>query len=367
MAGVALGLMSGTSCDGVSAALARFDGRRVRVIAAATQPYPAAFAARLRAAAALAAPELSALDVALGERFAQAAQRLLRQARWPARRVAVIGSHGHTVYHGPGDVVPSTLQLGCPAVIAERLGRPVVADFRPRDVAAGGEGAPLVPAFDEAFFGGGPVRALLNLGGIANVTVVGRGLAPLAFDTGPGNTLMDELVQARTRGRRRYDPGGRLAARGAVDARALARLWRHPYFRRPPPKSTGRETFNQDVLRRAFGRALAQRPDDVLATVTYFTAWSVARGLRRFVPHPVTEVIVSGGGVRNRTLMRHLARCLAPAPVRRLERYGIPAQAKEPVAFAYFALQHLRGRPHHAPSATGARSRRPLGSLTPAA
>ena len=178
---LALGLMSGTSCDGVSAALVQFHGRSLRVLAESTRPYPARFARTLQRAHALTALGLSALNMELGERFGRAALALLSAARVSRRRVAVIGSHGHTVYHGPRDRTPSTLQLGEPAVIAERTGLPVVADFRMRDMAAGGEGAPLISAFDEAFFGNGPVRALQNIGGIANVTVVGRGLRPLAF------------------------------------------------------------------------------------------------------------------------------------------------------------------------------------------
>ncbi len=363
---LALGLMSGTSCDGVSAALVRFNGHTFRLIAECTRPYPAALARRLRQAAALPAAEVSMLNMLLGAHFADAAARLLRSAKVPAARLAVIGSHGHTLYHGPQDPRPSTLQIGEPAVIAERLGVPVVADFRPRDVAAGGEGAPLVPAFDEAFFGGGPVRALLNLGGIANVTVVGRGLDTVAFDTGPGNCLLDLVAQRLSRGRQRYDDQGHLAARGRVDHRAVERLWRHPYFRRPPPKSTGREMFNETWLAKLFGRQLTEAPYDVLATLSTFTAFSIVQSLRRFVRARLREVIVSGGGVHNRTLMGHLIRDFTPVPVRSCAQYGLPPQAKEPAAFAYLALRHVRGQANHLPRTTGARTPRLLGSLTPA-
>jgi anhydro-N-acetylmuramic acid kinase len=301
----------------------------------------------------------------LGEQFARAALRLLRAAKVAATRVEVIGSHGHTIYHGPRDAVPSTLQIGAPSVIAQRIGVPVVADFRPRDMAAGGEGAPLVPYFDEAFFGGGPARALQNLGGIANVTIVGRGIPTTAFDTGPGNSLMDLVAQRARRNRLRYDAHGHLALQGRIDHRAVERLWRHPYFRRPPPKSTGRELFGEALLRAMFGSRLERHPKDVLATLTYFTAFSIAESYRRFVPHRLREVIVSGGGVRNRTLMRHLARCLAPVPVHPIERYGIPCQAKEPVAFAFLALRAVRHQANHLPSTTGAKYPCILGSITP--
>ncbi|MBI4341270.1 MAG: anhydro-N-acetylmuramic acid kinase, partial [Candidatus Omnitrophica bacterium] len=318
---LAIGLMSGTSCDGISAALVRIDGRRVRVIAERTTPYPPRLQRLLRRSLQLTVAQLSSLNVELGERFARAAQRLLASAGVSPRRVHVIGSHGHTIYHGPRDPIPSTLQIGEAAVIAQRTGLPVVANFRPRDVAAGGEGAPLVPFFDEAVFGGGPVRALLNLGGIANITLVGRGLRPQAFDTGPGNCLIDLAAGYASGGRLSYDPGGGLALRGRIDHRAVARLWWLPYFRRPPPKSTGRELFNDALLRRIFGSRLTRAPLDVLATVTYFTAYTIAESSRCFLHRQPKEVIISGGGVRNRTLMRHLARLLAPAPVHSIERY----------------------------------------------
>ena len=365
MATLALGLMSGTSCDGVSAALVQFQGRTLRVIAERTTSYPAWLAQRLRRGVALTAPELSALNMRLGEAFARAAQRLLREARMAPTRVAVIGSHGHTIYHGPRDAIPSTLQIGAPAVIAERTGIPVVADFRPRDLAAGGEGAPLVPYFDGIFFGGGPTRALQNIGGIANVTVVGRGISPLAFDTGPGNCLIDAATCRATRGRLRYDAAGHLALQGRLDRHAVERLWRLPYFRQAPPKSTGRELFNEHLLVETFGRRCTQAPLDVLATVTYFTAYSIAESYHRFIRPHLREVIASGGGVRNRTLMHHLTQLLSPVPVRSIEHYGIPAQAKEPAAFAFLALCAFRGRVNHLPATTGARHPRLLGSLTP--
>ena len=364
MAQLAMGLMSGTSCDGVSAAVVEFRGRTLRVLAERTTPYPTRVSRLLRRGPRLSATELSSLNMELGEQFARAARRLLKAADISPRRIHVIGSHGHTIYHGPRDLVPSTLQIGEPSVIAQRTGVPVVSDFRPGDIAAGGEGAPLVPYFDEAFFGGGGARALQNIGGIANVTVVGRGLRTRAFDTGPGNCLMDLVAQRASHGRLRYDAHGHLARRGRIDSRAVARLWRHPYFRQPPPKSTGRERFNETLLRHAFGPRLTRAPEDVLATLTYFTAYSIAESLRRFVPHRLREVIVSGGGVRNRTLMAHLARLLAPIPVRSIERYGIPAQAKEPAAFAYLALRALQGRVNHLPQTTGARRACVLGSIT---
>jgi len=365
MAHLALGLMSGTSCDGVSAALVRFQGRTLRVLAEHTHAYPERLVRQLRRGPELSARELSTLNVTLGEQLARAASSLLRRARVLPRRVRVIGSHGHTIYHGPSDPTPSTLQIGEPSVIAHRTGIPVVANFRPRDLAAGGEGAPLVPFFDETFFGGGRVRALQNIGGIANVTVVGRGLRTRAFDTGPGNGLIDLVVRHMSRGRLRYDAHGHLALRGRIDESAVVRLWQLPYFRVPPPKSTGPELFNDALLRHIFGTRLTRHPLDILATVTYFTAYSIAHSYRRFIPHRLREVIVSGGGVHNRTLLRHLVRLVAPVPVHSIERYGIPPQAKEPVAFAFLALRAQQGRPNHLPDTTGACEPCVLGTLTP--
>jgi anhydro-N-acetylmuramic acid kinase len=221
-----------------------------------------------------------------------------------------------------------------------------------------------VPAFDAAFFGGGPVRALQNIGGIANVTVVGRGMRPIAFDTGPGNTLLDAAARRLSRGRLAMDRDGRLAARGRVDQAALARLLAHPFLRRRPPKSTGPETFDLAVVDAAFGRGWTRRAADVLATLTRFTAHTIVDAHRRWSPAPIAEVVVSGGGALNPTLMAHL-RELSRAPVRSIAELGLPPLAKEPVAFAYLGLCTLEGRVNHLPHTTGAAAACVLGSLTP--
>lgn len=358
---LAVGLMSGTSCDGVSAALAEFSGRRFQVRAFRTDPYPAPVRRLLHRATELTTPQLAQLNVLLGALFAASADALLTRARVDRTEVAVIGSHGHTVYHGPADPIPCTLQLGDPHVIAERTTIPVIADFRSRDVAAGGQGAPLVPFFDEHFFGQGAPKALQNIGGIGNVTVVGRGIAPLAFDTGPGNCLIDLVARRITAGRQSFDSGGGLARRGRVDEAALRTLLAHPYFYKRPPKSTGPEVFNESLLVQVWGRRWIAHGFDVLATVTAFTAHAIADSYHRFVPRQPREVIVSGGGVYNRTLMAHLMRLLAPARVRSSIEYGLHPQAKESVAFAFLALRALRGRVNHLPRTTGARHRCPLG------
>jgi anhydro-N-acetylmuramic acid kinase len=310
--------MSGTSCDGVSAALVDV-GRTVRLLEYRTVPYPRALRERLLRGR---APEL-------GEFFGRVARPF---------RPRLIGSHGHTILHVPGK---RSVQIGDPRVIARITGATVVADFRPYDIAAGGQGAPLVPKFDEIVFGAAP-RVMQNIGGIANGTFVG-GRRTIAFDTGPGNCLID--AAARRRGLD-MDREGAIAAREPVDLRAWARLSRHPYFRKAPPKSTGRETWRD---------ALA--PD--IATATFLTSWSIAAAVRRFG----VEIVVSGGGVYNRTLMRQLADGVWPAPVRSIEEFGWHPLAKEPAAFALLAALAVRGVPNNVPSATGARRAVVMGTI----
>lgn len=349
---LAVGLMSGTSADGVSAALVRIGpGRTVRVLRHLTDSFSRAEQARILALAEARAPELSEANALLGRRFASAARRVMRGSR-----ARVIGSHGQTVFHAPGR---HTLQVGEPSIIAEVTGVDVVADFRPRDIAAGGQGAPLVPFFDDFVFGGtAKRRALLNIGGIANVTLVGGGKPTVAFDTGPGNGLIDDMVRRITRGRASFDDGGRLARSGRIDANLLGRLLRHPYFRKRPPKSTGREEFGPDYA--------ATRPSvDAIATLTMLTAVTIADAFSSFARSAPAEVIVSGGGVFNVTLMSHLAWLLSPARVVSSEAYGLPPLAKEPAAFALLAARAIQGLPNTIPSATGARRAVVAGKIIP--
>ena len=338
----ALGLISGTSADGISAAVVEARPP-LRVLEYRTFPFSRSSRERILALSKASAREICEANFWLGELFARAARRM----RIPFH---VIGSHGQTVCHVPRS---STLQLGEPSVIAERTGITVVADFRPRDIAAGGEGAPLVPYFDRAVFGDRKGRALLNIGGIANVTFLDSGLA---FDTGPGNCLMDAAV--RRMGRGAFDRNGRIAGSGTVDLRRLGRWLSDPYFRRPPPKSVDRSRFLDEFL--------SNRPDaDFVATATAFTARSIAAAVRRFAPPKLQELVVSGGGVYNRTLMRHLEWSLWPIPVRPWTVYGLHPLAKEPAAFALLAVETLLGRPNNLPSATGAKRAVILGKIVP--
>ncbi|MBI4424429.1 MAG: anhydro-N-acetylmuramic acid kinase [Elusimicrobia bacterium] len=366
MSRLALGLMSGTSADGVSLALARVGERRLRVLAHATEPYPAALRRRILGAIGLRAPELSWLHFELGRVFAAAASRFLRAERVAPSRLFAVGSHGQTVVHLPDEPRPSTLQLGEPSFLAEALGVPVVADFRPRDMAAGGQGAPLAPFLDEHLFGGGPPRALQNIGGIGNVTLAGRGVRTLGFDTGPGNCLIDLAVGRITGGRQAFDRDGRIARRGRPDEALARALLRAPYFRRRPPKSLDRSSFGEEFLRASLGAMLRRRPEDAVATLTLLTALSIADAYRRFLPvGRLREAVVSGGGALNPALMEALARALAPLPVVSIERRGIPPVAKEPALIALLAALAVAGRTNHCPAATGARGPRILGKILP--
>lgn len=345
---LAVGLMSGTSADGVSAALVRIGpGRKVQVLRHLTEPYSRAEQRSILALRDATAAELSEANFALGQKFAAAARKVMR-----GTKPRVIGSHGQTVWHAPGR---HTLQIGEPSIIAEETGVDVVADFRPRDIAAGGQGAPLVPFFDEWVYGGTKRRCLLNIGGIANVSLVGAGKPTIAFDTGPGNCLIDEAVRRMTKGRESFDRDGRHARAGRIDARLLERLLDHPYFRKRPPKSTGRELFGPAYF--------AGRPTvDAIATLTIFTARSVAEAVRPFAP---ADVIVSGGGALNPVLMAHLEWLLSPARVVTSEAHGLPVLAKECAAFALLAARAIQGLPNTVPSATGARRAVVAGKIIP--
>ncbi len=274
-----------------------------------------------------------------------------------------LGPHGQTFWHGPNAVPPNTLQIAEPAVIAERTGLTVVADFRPRDIAAGGQGAPLVPAFDLFLYGRGPLKAVVNIGGISNATVLGRGKIHAAFDAGPGNALLDEAVRRATKGRRDYDAGGRLAAKGRVDEKVLKRLLSHPYFLRPAPKSLDRSTFGPAALTRVYPRLNRKNLPDALATLTEFTARSLWLTILENSPGPLSGVVVSGGGALNAHLMRRLRALFSPVRVVATE---MPVMAKEAACFAWLAARALDGEPGNASAATGARGPRVLGKIVPA-
>jgi len=396
-----IGLMSGTSADGVDAALCEIagvgrGGLKVRLLAESAQAYPASIRARILDACREgggSSAELCALNFQIGEVFALAANSVLKAANLTKENVDLIGSHGQTIWHippqrrGTGGLcqlarIPaspgSTLQLGEPAMLAERTGIPVVSNFRTRDMAAGGQGAPLVPLVDYLLFSSDTsARVALNIGGISNVTYLPPRCGPaevIAYDTGPGNMVIDALVRFMTAGagEKSYDKDGAIAASGTVNEELLSVMLRHEFLRRPPPKSTGREEFGESYARElcnwGANRGKALQPQDAIATATRCTALSIAASLQEFIlpKGPLDELIVSGGGALNPVLMRHLRGLLPQVRVSTSEEHGIPVKSKESIAFAILARETILGRPGNLPSATGAAGPRVLGQITPA-
>jgi anhydro-N-acetylmuramic acid kinase len=378
--------MSGTSADGVDAALVRIEGRLpsvcLRLEAFLTWPFPSG----LREAILMASDArtgtvdlLCRLNVALGEVFAEAALAVTNQAGIDIGTIALIGSHGQTVQHLPeaaplgGYPIRATLQLGEPSVIAERTGVMTVADFRSRDMAAGGEGAPLAPYVHYVLFGAANrTRLVQNIGGISNVTLLPAGgtLADVrAFDTGPGNMPIDGAISRLTGGRETFDKNGARAARGRVHQALVHELLVHPFLQRSPPKSTGRETFGAGFLEHVLGRAseLGVMDDDLIASVTAFSAATIVDAYRRFIlpHHPHVESILCGGGSRNPVLTDRLRQELPEVEWRLCDDYGLSADALEAVSFAVLAHATVCGHPANVPAATGAQQAVILGKVVP--
>ena len=360
------GVMSGTSLDGIDAVLADFSPAAglCRTLGAAHVAMPAALRSTLTELQACGNDELARAartSVALAELYAEAVAEAARSAGVPLHDVVAAGIHGQTVRHRPDE--GWTIQLNDPARVAERLGVTVVADFRRRDLAAGGQGAPLVPAFHDALFSRADrARAVLNLGGIANLTLLSPGEQVRGFDTGPGNVLLDAW-HAKHRGGA-FDVLGTWAAGGRVDDRLLDVLMDEPYFRMSPPKSTGRDRFNLGWLEeRLAARRATVASADVQATLLRLTVRSIAEALRREMPQ-VAEVLVCGGGARNDTLMASLAAELGCA-VRPTSAEGVPVDQVEALAFAWLARETLAGRPGNVPAVTGASGPRVLGAIYP--
>lgn len=364
-----IGMMSGTSFDAVDAAAAdiTIEGSTavVQPLGMLSQPYSTPLRDALVAALPPASTTMEGvcrLDTGVGQTFAELAARANRDLC--DGRAELVVAHGQTVHHWieEGRVL-GTLQVGEPAWIAERTGVPVVADLRSRDVAAGGQGAPLVSAFDVLWLTSrGRASAALNLGGIANVTILRPGTEPVAFDTGPANALIDATVQRATDGRATFDADGARAASGRVRADVLQVLLEEPYFQQNPPKSTGKELFNLDYLDRIIRRSPPIDTDDLVATLTALTAETVAAAL---LEAQVEEVIASGGGTLNPVLMHMLRERLPRIPVIRTDDLGLPATGKEAYAFGYLGFATVSGLTSTIPSCTGARHASLLGSVTP--
>lgn len=370
-----IGLISGTSMDAIDAALVEIeragDTLRLTPHSFVMQPFDSELRERVRA---LMPPQQGStaavceINMLLGQTFSDAALAVVRQAGIALTQVELVASHGQTVYHqvAPGSV-RSTLQLGAPAMIAERMGCTVVADFRPRDIAVGGEGAPLVPYLDILFFADGRThRALQNIGGIGNVTYLAPDGSVLAFDTGPGNVLIDEAVRLLTHGAAMFDRDGRMAAAGHVDQALLDAWMQHPYLHQAAPKSTGRELFGPVEAWGYVDQAQGLSRDDIIATLTAFTAQSIAHAYRQFLGQ-VDEALIAGGGARNPTLLRMLRDALPGVAVRLMDDVGLSADAKEAVAFALMGYAALHGWPNNVPAATGAERPVVMGTITPGA
>jgi len=380
-----IGLISGTSADGVSAAATEITGSgtstKIRVLGFLTNPYPPGLR---RAVFELFTSETSTVDkvcsmnFVLGEFFAETALKLMDEANLDHEEIDLVGSHGQTIRHLPrrqgvaGYKVRSTLQIGEPSVIAERTGIPTVADFRKADIAAGGEGAPLTPYLDYIMHRH-PTRSrvLQNIGGIANLTYLPASAKlenVVAFDTGPGNMVIDAVVGHYTGGS--FDKDGAIAAKGHVDAGLFEDFLANPYFARHPPKTTGREEFGEQYASWVIGEAERRGVgfEDLTATVTALTVESIIRAYKGLLPDGscVDEVYVSGGGARNRHLVGSLVSRLKPVPVRENDLLGIPAESKEAVLMAVLANEHVMGNPSNVPRATGARKAVILGALYPA-
>ena len=380
-----LGMMSGTSADGIDVALARISGApphlKAKLLRHTSSKFPPALRKEILRVAEqhpISAGELSQLNFRLGELFAAAALSACHEFRVLPSKIGLIGSHGQTIFH-QGRPVPyfgaptaSTLQIGEPSIIAACTGITTVGDFRPADIALGGQGAPLVPYADSLLYRHKKLgRVSLNLGGIANITVIPASAKPsqvFAFDTGPANMLIDALLSHFTRGRQRFDANARLASQGRSIPDLLNELMRDPYLKLPPPKSTGREYYGHTYTKKllSLGRRHHAKPNDLIRAATIFTALSILDALNRFVLRKtnIHQLIVSGGGARNPLILAQLAAALPSIEVLPSSRLGVPEDAKEAFAFALLAYETFHQRPANLPSATGARGPSILGKIS---
>src|SRR6266849_2251597 len=380
-----LGLMSGTSADAIDVALARISSGPPRLNAKLLNHTSITFPLQLRKEILrvaeqqpISAGQLSQLNFRLGETFAEAALPACRRFHIATKKIALIGSHGQTIFHqgNPvkylGSLTASTMQIGEPSIIAARTGITTISDFRPADIAQGGQGAPLVPYADYLLYRHPKLgRVSLNLGGIANITIIPAKAKPsqvFAFDTGPANMLIDALVPHFTHGRHHYDKNAQLAQQGRSIPALVNELMRDPYLKLPPPKSTGREYYGRSYVETLLrlGRRHKAKPNDLIRAATIFTALSIIDALNRFVlpKTKIRQLIVSGGGARNPLILAQLAAALPQIEIDRSPRLGIPEDAKEAFAFAILAYETFHGRPSNLPSATGARRPAILGKIS---
>jgi anhydro-N-acetylmuramic acid kinase len=370
------GIMSGTSLDGIDVAIVDIEGRKIRPVAFHSTPYPEAVRKAILGVSntTVITAEIACLHVRLGQLYARAVEQTCLRTRVPLGSIELVGCHGQTIYHQGeaqpflGAPVTATMQIGEASVIAEKIGVPVISDFRSRDMAAGGKGAPLVPYLDFLLWRHAKRgRVALNIGGIANLTAIPPGAQAkdvIAFDTGPGNMVIDALTAEFTGGRQHFDRNGAIAARGKVGRDLLDSILADRYYRQRPPKTAGREQHGAEFVARMKQTRLSLA--DLIATATALTASTIAAGIERFVrPRMrVDEVIASGGGVHNATLMAYVQAFLPDVRIATSDEFGIDADAKEAIAFAVLAYETHRNRPSNLPSATGARHAVILGKVS---
>jgi len=375
------GLMSGTSVDGIDTAIADISDSSAKIVAFNTFPYPA----KVREAIfdifqkqAVQINDFCHLNFVIGEVFADAVHKLCKNKNVPIDSIDLIGSHGQTIFHNPKGtkfgtkLIRSTLQIGEPSVIAHRTGITTIADFRPKDMAANGQGAPLVPYADHFLFRDNKkCRTIQNIGGIANLTYLPANCTlkdVIAFDTGPGNMVMDFLVSHMTNGKQKYDKNGKLAANGIVDKKLLNELLKNPYFKRKPPKTTGREEFGNNFTVKFLQKALKRKisNEDIIATACALTAQSIELAYRQYLPKLPDEMILCGGGYLNKTLVNMLQENLSEVKILTTDDFGINPDAKEALSFAILAYAAIKSRPNNVPGATGAEKELILGKIIPA-
>jgi anhydro-N-acetylmuramic acid kinase len=361
------GIMSGTSLDGIDVAIIDIAGKSVKTIAHASIPYTPTIRGAILAVsnAHCYTSQISQLNFQLGELYAKAVAETCQRHKVPIESIDLVGCHGQTIYHNGSALTPSSLQIGESSVIAERLGIPVVSDFRARDIAVGGQGAPLVPLVDYMLFRSATKsRVALNIGGIANITVLPRNAKPediVAFDTGPGNMVMDQLTAIFSKGKDTYDRDGYIASQSYMNRTLLGKLLRDTYYAAEPPKTAGREQYGTEFVERL--RKTGLPVPDLIATATVLTAATIAVGIERFAPG-TEEVVVSGGGVHNTQLMVQIEAFLPQCRVTTTAEFDVDPDAKEAIAFAVLAYRTWKRQTGNLPSATGARHPVILGKVT---
>ncbi len=357
-----IGLMSGTSADGLSIAYCKvsFHQRRLEVINFKNYPYSLLLQKKIMTAREMKISEIVKLDFALGRLWSLMIERFIKE--FGIKKIDLIATHGQTIYHSSKEKV--TFQIGEPEFISRKFNIPVVYDFRRGDIVYGGEGAPLIPFMDEFMFGDREKPVIvLNIGGIANITLTGKGVITRGFDVGPGNSLMDWAVRIYSSGRMRYDKNGALASRGLVDFDKIEKFLKDPFFSKKPPKSLDREEFGERFVRENFDFK-KEKIEDILATLNFFTAVCVKIGVERFIKINPSEVIVCGGGVFNKKLMRNLFDAFIGVEVKSIAEYGIHPLAKEAAGFALLGAARVFNIPSNCPSVTGAKRRVVLGKLS---